>query len=283
MTSRTGPEVQRMRYGTALAADGTPLAYQVHGPAAAPPVVLLQGQANSHHWWDGIREGFAPQFRTITFDYRGTGASPTGEASAGDWSTSTFAADAAAVLEHVGCQRVHVYGTSMGGRVAQMLAIEHVERVDRLALACTSPGGPHARERSPAVRRSLGQADAAARRQALLELMYTPDWLRSPGAGSNLLGDPGMGATAARLHLQVSDRHNALERLHTISAAVLVMHGSDDEMVPALNARLIAERIPNARVEIIEGARHGFFDEFADQVTPRVKAFLQHADTAEDP
>ena len=139
MASRTGPEARRMRHGTALTADRTPLAYQVHGPAAASPVLLLQGQANSHHWWDGIREAFAPEFRTITFDYRGTGATPTGETAAGDWSTSTFASDAAAVLDDLGCQRLHVYGTSMGGRVAQMLAIEHGERVDRLILACTSP------------------------------------------------------------------------------------------------------------------------------------------------
>jgi 3-oxoadipate enol-lactonase len=264
-----------MRNGTALGANRTALAYQMHGPSDAPPILLLQGQANSHHWWDGIREGFAAEFCTITFDYRGTGASPTGETSAGAWSTSSFAADAVAVLDELGCERVHVYGTSMGGRVAQMLAIEHGERVDRLVLACSSPGGPHAHERSPAVRRSLGQADPAARRQSLLELMYTPSWFRSPMAGSNLLGDPGVSTTAARLHLQTSDRHNALDRLHTIRAAVLVLHGSDDDMVPAANAHLIAERIPGARLEIIEGARHGFFDEFADEITPRVKAFLQ--------
>lgn len=283
MTSRTGPEAQRMRHGTALAADHTLLAYQVHGPTAAPPVLLLQGQANSHHWWDGIREAFAPEFRTITFDYRGTGATPTGEASSGDWSTSTFATDATTVLDELGCRRAHVYATSMGGRVAQMLAIEHGEFVDRLILACTSPGGPHARERSTAVRRALSQADAAARRQALLELMYTPHWFSSPPTRSNLLGDPDISVTAARRHLQVSDRHNAFDRLHSISADVLVLHGHDDEMVPPSNAHLIAERIPNARVEIIEDARHGFFDEFAAEITPRVKAFLQHGDAAQVP
>lgn len=282
MTSSMGHEGLQVRHGTALTADQFPLAYQVYGPPDATPVLLLQGQANSHHWWDGIRELFTPEFHTITFDYRGTGASRTGETPAGGWSTSLFAADATAVLDEVGCPRTHVYGTSMGGRVAQMLAIEHGQRVDRLVLACTSPGGAHARERSAAVRKSLAQADTAARRRALLELMYTPAWFRSCEARSNLLGDQTISAPAARLHLQVSDGHDALDRLSTIGAPVLVLHGSDDDMVPVENAHLIAERIPGALLEIIDQARHGFFDEFADTVTSRVKGFF-HEGTPQMP
>jgi pimeloyl-ACP methyl ester carboxylesterase len=98
--------------------DRTRLAYRLQGPEDAPPLLLLQGQANSHRWWDRLRVPFAHTCRTIAFDYRGTGDTRPG-AVAGDaaWSTTSFAADASAVLDHLGYDRVRVYGNSMGGRV----------------------------------------------------------------------------------------------------------------------------------------------------------------------
>ena len=139
------------------------LAIQVLGNELAPALLLLPGQANSHRWWDGLREPFADRYRTITFDYRGTGDSPS---SPGPWSTASFADDAAAVLDELGVERAAVYGTSMGGRVAQMLAINHPERVRALVLACTTPGGEHAIERGPgraAPARGAGPLEAAGR------------------------------------------------------------------------------------------------------------------------
>ena len=88
-----------------------------------------------------MRNPFAKDFRTITFDYRGTGASrPAGEAWAdwATWSSAVFAADAVAVLPGLGLDQASVYGTSMGGRIGQLLALEHRPVVDRLVLACTS-------------------------------------------------------------------------------------------------------------------------------------------------
>jgi 3-oxoadipate enol-lactonase len=257
--------------------DGARLAYQVEGPDGAPPLLLLQGQANSHRWWDGLREPFASTYRTVTFDYRGTGDSRAPVPAAGrgaEWSTASFAADALAVLDHLGHHRVRVYATSMGGRVAQVLASSAPSRVVRLVLACTSPGGPHARERGPEVRRALAQPDPDARRRALLDLMYTPAWAAAHGDSSTLLGDPTMTPEAARQHLRVSGRHDAWAALPAISAPTLVLHGSDDLMTPAGNADLLADRIPDARARVTPGGRHGFFDEFASTVTPEVLAFL---------
>jgi pimeloyl-ACP methyl ester carboxylesterase len=161
----------------------------------------------------------------------------------------------------------------MGGRVAQMLAGEHPSRVDRLALACSSPGGPHASKRSQAVRRSLTDPDPAVRRTRLLSLMYTDDRL-ARSTYSHLLGDPHMTPDATRRHLRVSNRHDAWDLLPRISTPTLVLHGTDDEMVPASNAALIGGRIPDATVWTLPGGRHGFFEEFADEVSPRVSRFL---------
>ena len=248
---------------------GARLAYQVDGPPDAPALLLLQGQANSHRWWDPLRAAFATTFRTVTFDYRGTGDTV---AEPEAWTTRSFAEDAAAVLDHLGVARAHVYGTSMGGRIAQWLAIDDPARVDRLVLACTTPGGPHALERDQDVRRALAQPDADARRAALLDLMYTPARPRS--LPSTLLGDPTMTAAAQRLHRTASARHDAFDALPRIAAPTLVLHGSEDRMAPVENAHLLARRITGARLVVTDGGRHGFFDEFAGAVSAGVLTFL---------
>ena len=177
------------------------------------------------------------------------------------------------MLDELGIEAAHVYGTSMGGRVAQMLAAEHPLRVRRLVLACSSPGGRHASERSQAVRRSLADPSASARRERLLSLMYTDAWL-VPGRCSNLLGDPTMTPDATRRHLRVSHRHDAWDLLPRITAPTLLLHGTDDEMVPVANSDLLASRIPDTAVWLRPGGRHGFFDEFAEEVNPLVRDFL---------
>lgn len=267
---------------TVTVPDGARLAVQVDGPEDAPLLLLLPGQANSHRWWDGLRDDFhgtqvPVARRTVTFDYRGTGGTQAVEDRA--WSTRSFAADAAAVLDALGPDGpVDVYGTSMGGRIAQWLAVDRPDLVRRLVLACTTPGGPGALERDRKVRRRLGDPDARARVHHLLEYMYTPAWFVPGPDGarprSTLLGDPGMTPTATRLHLRVSDGHDASAHLAEIGAPTLVLHGSDDLMAPVENAHLLVEGIPGAELAITDGGRHGFFDEFRATVHPHVLAFL---------
>lgn len=251
--------------------DGFDLAVQVAGPTEGPVLLLLAGQANNHHWWDLVRSGFEDAWRTVSLDQRGTGGS---RGPVGEWSTRLFADDAVAVLDHLGVARAYVYGTSMGGRVAQHLAAAYPDRVERLVLACTSPGGPHALERDADVRRALAHPDPAHRRRTLRELFYTDAWPHRP-EDSRLFGDRAMSADETRAHLRVSARHDAWDLLPTITAPTLVLHGTDDRMVPTANAPLIAERIPGARLELVEGGRHGFFEEQATDVTPLIRRFLE--------
>lgn len=253
------------------APDGFPLAVQVTGPADGPPLLLLAGQANNHHWWDRVRDGFEDRWRTISLDQRGTGDS---RGPVGEWTTRSFAADAAAVLDHLGTGPVAVYGTSMGGRVAQLLAAVHPHLVARLVLACTSPGGEHAHERDAVVRRELADPDPARRRASLRELFYTDAWPHRP-EDSVLFGDRHMSTEETRAHLRVSGRHDAWDLLPGIEAPTLVLHGTDDRMVPTANAPLLAERIPGALLHLHDGGRHGFFEESATDVTPLVRDFLE--------
>jgi pimeloyl-ACP methyl ester carboxylesterase len=256
--------------GVGRARDGVGIHYEVGG-AGDDVLLLLAGQANNRHWWDVPRPDFEERFRTVVYDHRGTGRSDKPETG---YDTRTFAADAVAVLDDLGVGRAHVYGTSMGGRVAQWLAADHPGRVRGLVLGCTSPGGAHAVERSAAVRRSLAQRDAATARQALLDLMYTPDWLRTHPGPFTTLGDPGMPPHARRGHFLASKEHDAWDVLPSITAPTLVVHGADDVFNPAANAPLIAGRIPDARTAILPGARHAYFEEFRAVASPLVVGFL---------
>lgn len=255
--------------------DGFPLAVQTGGPKNASVLLLFQGQANSHTWWEGLREGFEHDYRTVTFDYRGTGGS---RGPVDQWTTAGFAADAAFVLDHLSIDAVAVYATSMGGRVAQMLAASRPELVAALVLACTSPGGVHAVEQTSDVGRKLTTGSADERKTVLHDLFYTPHWPHRPQE-SNLLGDPTMSRQEATAHRRASHHHDAWDVLPSILVPSLVLHGEDDLMTPVDNAALLADRIPGSRVMTFPRGRHGFFEEYSAQVTPVVLDFL-HSSTA---
>lgn len=223
--------------------DGTRIAYQLRG--TGPVLVLLAGQANSHHWWDGVREDFHAARSALTLDYRGTGDSDAPDA---PYSTELFAQDVITILDALEIDRADVYGTSMGGRVAQKLAAHHPGRVRSLILGCTSPGGRHSVERSDDVRRSLATTDPAAAQRALAALMYTPSWLATHPGPHHTMGDPTMHTHARRRHLSASRTHDAWEDLPRIRARTLILHGTADLLNPTTNAPLLARHIPNARM-----------------------------------
>ncbi|MEW2165930.1 alpha/beta fold hydrolase [Streptomyces sp. NPDC007084] len=253
----------------ARAPDGVALACQHRGQG--PPLVLLAGQANNHHWWDDTREDFHTVRSTVTLDQRGTGDS---DKPRGPYSTAQLADDTVAVLDTLGIERADVYGTSMGGRVAQWLAIRHPRRVRRLVLGCTSPGGPHAMERDTAVRRLLAQPDPEAVREALADLMYSPRWRAAHPGPYRTLGDPRMPAHARRAHLVASNEHDAWSELPRITAPTLILHGDQDRLTPPGNLELLATRIPRARTRLFTGARHAYFEECREEAAALVRGFL---------
>jgi pimeloyl-ACP methyl ester carboxylesterase len=252
-------------YATAL--DGVRIGYQVSGEGQ--PLILLAGQSNNHTWWDPVRADFSSAYRTITLDWRGTGISDKPDEV---YSTPGFAEDVVAVLDELGLPTAHVYGTSMGGRVAQWIAINHPERVDALVLGCTSPGPAHGYERSAEIRRAL--ADPVQGGRVLVDLMYTPQWRAGNPGPYPVLGDRDMPPYAKGRHLVASNKHEAWDRLPDIIAPTLILHGSEDIFSPVANAKVLADRIPDSRAEIIQGARHAYFHEFQAVASPLVLSFL---------
>jgi pimeloyl-ACP methyl ester carboxylesterase len=259
----------------AIAIDGTRLYYEELGNGE--PLLLISGQGNDHTGWDGIRDDFASQYHVIVFDHRGTGLSD--KPTEPPYTTRGFAQDAVAILDQLGIQRAHAYGVSMGGRICQWLGIDYADRVGALVLGCTTPGNAHGVRRPADVDAMMANrpADPQEAMNALLSVMFSPAWIANHSeaiAQFLLAAQHPIPAYAQRLHYLASEGHDAWNLLPTIKAPTLVIHGSEDAVNPTANAPLLANRIPNAELYIVQGGRHGYFIEFREEAGRVVKEFL---------
>ncbi|MGI8552400.1 MAG: alpha/beta fold hydrolase [Dehalococcoidia bacterium] len=263
--------------------NGIDLYYEEQG--SGEPLILIAGfTANSLSWVMQMAI-LAQKYRVITFDNRGIGRS---EAPEGPYSTHQMADDTAALLEHLGVERAHVIGWSMGGMIAQELALAHPRKVRRLVLLSSLARGS---EYADPWLNFMTQAYDLVQRGELdptgfvlfnMPWTLTPAFLTQPqlvqAALQQLSANPypatprGIAgqAAACREH-QFGD---ALERLRGIKAPTLVLVGAEDILTPPSQSREMAEHIPNARLQILEHGGHGMAIEYAMAVNEALLSFL---------
>jgi 3-oxoadipate enol-lactonase len=247
--------------------DGVGLHYEVFGDAAATPLLLLEGMGGEIAGWRRNIPTLAGSFRVVALDARGNGRSDKPDRPA---AMADHAADALAVLDELGIARAHVFGQSFGGMVAQLLALDHADRVLGLVLACTS-AGPRLVVRGPA-RAPKGRPYRA---------LYAPEF---PDANPEHVAEDLLAGAPTRqpLHARRRQREamagfDAWHRLGEIRAPTLVMHGTRDQLLDPENARRLAAAIPGARLHLLEGAGHMFHSERAEETNRAVVAFLSRA------
>jgi pimeloyl-ACP methyl ester carboxylesterase len=223
-------------------------------------VLLITGLGLSGGAWWRTVPVLARDFRVITFDSRGVGRS---RSLAYSYTTEAMADDAVSVLDAAGVERAHLYGFSLGGMVAQQIALRHPERIDSLVLGATHPGGPRAippeREVAAFFRRrpELPQEEAA---WASVPYNYGPR-CRRRRAGliaediAARLAHP-FPADAYRAQLYAAALHNCFGRLGRVSARTLIVHGRHDRMIPVANAKLLSDLVPRSRLRILERSGH---------------------------
>ena len=264
---------------TARAADGTTIAYEVFGQPQGETVLMLQGLGADSRGWTLQRMAFGRRFRCIAVDNRGVGGS------AGallPYSLEQMSTDAVTVLDHAGIDSAHVMGASMGGVIAQLLAVNHPERVRSLVLACTSC-------RHHDWRRELFEEWAAAVEQRGMSALSSDGlrWLIGPrlhrrlGMWLNLMARILLQATPEAFIAQVRAILEASDDLRfelgRIDVPTLVITGSQDLLTPFGDAEELAELISTARLAELRGAGHALMVEQPSTFNAAVLRFLVEA------
>ena len=252
--------------------------FETLGDARNPPLLLVMGLAVSSKAWDRLPELMSRRFQVLVFDNRGTGRSGRRGFA---YRMRDLADDAAAVLEAAGVPSAHVFGISMGGMIAQELALRHPERVRSLALGATIASfrkGHRAPLRSVWDLIALNLGYTAPER--LARLLVSADWdARNPDGALKWIrrAEPAGFRIALAQFLAVA-RHHTLSRLSQIRAPTLVLTGDADRLVPMRNSEVLAQAIPRARLVVLHGAGHCFP---LEQEEATVRALTDHFLAAE--
>ena len=249
-----------------------------------PPVLLVAGQGMTLDGWWATIPVLARSFRVIAFDNRDTGRS---SRMAMPYGVAQMAEDAVTVLDAAQEERAHVYGISLGGMIAQELALHHPDRVNALVLGATSPGGFGAVLPEPLSMTFFARAGMMGAEEAeWAAVPYTyaeaTRWLHADRIAENIrrrLSTPPNTITYLHQAAAVAT-HSTLERLDHIAAPTLVMHGEQDLVMPPENARLLAERIPGAQLRLQPQAGHLYFIDEPRADREIARFLLRHSATA---
>lgn len=244
------------------------------------PVLLIMGLAlPGAAWWRTVPV-LAERFRVLTYDHRGVGGSAD---EAPSFSTSRMAEDALFVLDAAGVEQAHVYGTSLGGLVAQQFALRHPARVRSLVLGATHAGGRRATPPDGEVidflrrRPTLPSVEAA---WASVPYNYGPRCRRHHVARiaediARRIRSP-YAARAYRSQLYAGATHDCLSSLYRLDCPTLVVHGRHDRVIPIENATVLADEISGAELEVLEECGHLYTTE-EPAVDKLISAFMAAA------
>lgn len=236
------------------------IAYSLSGEGH--PLVLIQGLTGTMDWWDPeFVDALASRYRVLIFDNRGAGRT---EAPEGEFSVAQFADDTAGLMDALGIDSAHVLGYSLGGMIAQELALHHPGKVDKLVLCVTFCGGKATVQASREVLSKLMDRSGSLEElvERFLTLMFTREWIEE---NRHVLDDfkgryliaPTPDYNAAR-QFMATVKFDTFGRLGEIAAPTMVMCGADDILIPAENSRIIAREIPGAKLIAYPDAGHGF-------------------------
>jgi 3-oxoadipate enol-lactonase len=256
--------------------NGIDIYYERDG--SGPPLLFLNGSGATLATSKLLIDVFRGSFDVVAHDQRGLGRSsiPPGPYTMADYTT-----DALAVVDTVGWTSCRVVGVSFGGMVAQELAVTAPERVERLALVCTSPGGPATASYPLHELEGMDEHERAAVSVRLLDTRFDAAWLDShphdrtlvEGMAARRAGDKSdEQLRGAREQLLARSHHDVCDRLAKVTCPTLVAAGRYDGIAPPANSEAIAARVPNAELRVYEGG-HAFFAQDR-QAFPDIIGFL---------
>jgi pimeloyl-ACP methyl ester carboxylesterase len=277
-------------------ADGTSVYFERHAPhgaANAPVIVALPVMGTSGQLYaNAVRPGVEAGYGVVTIDHRGSGRSGRSRI---PWSTAVGADDVVAVLNEIGIERAHISGASLGGMVAQEVALRHPERTAALALFATTGGWPRLDLVSPSAILMLARgmfrfADSPRsvdmRVQRAIGLWFSPDFAERARPGTpawealrSLFQEMEEASPRSRrAQLIAALRHSTWRRLRQIGAPTLVQHGAADKVISWRAGEVLARMIPRAEFHRWPGAGHALGLEIPDRSYRLALHFLSQHD-----
>lgn len=256
--------------------NGVGIYYEVHG--TGEPLLLIEGLGYATWMWFKQVPSFSRHFQTIIFDNRGAGWSDKPDL---PYTAAMMAGDAAGLLSNLGISRAHVLGVSMGGFIAQELALSHPEMVSSLILCCTSFGGPDSVPMTAQALDSMLKVDGLSAGQAIrqgLAVAFSPGYMEEHPDEIEQITAWRLARPTPRYaweHQFSAAREFCSENmLSNIRMPTLVLAGDRDVVLPPENACLLAGRITGAKLQLFSGGGHLFFIEQAEQFNRTVLNFL---------
>ena len=264
------------------AMNGVNLYYQVHGDGE--PLVLIQGFGGGHEGWFFQTRAFKRYFKVIVFDNRGIGRS---DKSPEPYTIRTMADDVIGLLDHLGIEKAHILGMSLGGMVAQEVGINYGSRVNKLVLVCTHAGDRDTSDMHPDMLKSMGIEEGSdvpdiagidmnktfstivrlAFNKRLYRMILVP-------LAQYQIKRTGVGGHMEQMEAVVD--HQTADRLHLVESRTLVITGSDDKIISPHSSEDIAAQIPDSRLVKIAGGSHAFSIEMRHRFNSEVLEFLRN-------
>ncbi|CAH2713429.1 Non-heme bromoperoxidase BPO-A2 [Neobacillus rhizosphaerae] len=261
-------------------ANGIDLYYEVHGEG--DPLLLIMGLSLHSKSWFRTLPALREHYKVIIFDNRGVGHS--GKPNT-PYSIELMAEDTRAILDAAGVESAHIYGISMGGMIAQRLALTYPERVRSLVLGCTTSGGAnHVQPGADVSLLMLSRASSTASPEEMAwvtaPILYSQSFIENH---RELVAEDiqkrielPVQQYAYMLQLQACLAHDTYNEIDQIKVPTLVIHGDEDKLVPYENGVTLAEKIPNAEFLTIQGAGHIYVTEANDFVNSSILHFLKN-------
>jgi len=260
-----------------LDVDGAQIGYRIVGNGQ--PLLLVTGYgATMDMWAPELLQILAEKYQLILFDNRGIACSTSNETRA--FSIRLFADDAAKLLEGLAIKRVHVLGWSMGTYIAQELALNYPQVVDKLILYAGGPGGEEAIPPEPAASAALTDTGGtmAEREARAFASLFPTEWLIQNSCPQEYFPIPEIAATPETMEQQfraLMSWSGSYSRLEQLKNEVLLISGSEDVIVPLGNSRIIAEKLTTAWFIPITGGGHGLMYQYPRKMAAVIRCFLE--------
>jgi pimeloyl-ACP methyl ester carboxylesterase len=261
---------------------GIEMYYEIHGQGKEPPLILIQGWGYSSEMWSHEFLGkLTKSLRVIIFDNRGTGRSSVPDI---PYTMKMMADDLSELMDALKVPKAHILGASMGAMIAQEFALNHSEKVKGLILCMATCGGPKSIPVSREVQEKMfttANPPPNMTKEQVLELwwslVYSPNYVKEHRdellEGTLSVKYPTT-VTGKRRQAEAVFTFDSYDRLPNIKTPTLIMAGEKDAIVPVENSRILAERIPGAKLRLFKDAPHGFMREKMDEAIAEILDFL---------